>query len=88
MKLPAAFIPACADYVLALKANHPTLLTQVKQWFDAAVDNNFQGIEYSYDARVESGHHRKEKRQIWAVCVDQMGDLYQSAQWYGKANYR
>jgi hypothetical protein len=25
-----------ADYVLALKANHPTLHAQVKQWFENA----------------------------------------------------
>jgi len=36
-----------ADYVLALKGNHPTLFEQVKQWFETAVDNNFEGIEYS-----------------------------------------
>ena len=36
-----------ADYVLALKGNHPTLFEQVKQWFETAVDNSFEGIEYS-----------------------------------------
>jgi predicted transposase YbfD/YdcC len=72
-----------ADYVLALKANHSTLLTQVKQWFDAAVENDFQGIEYSYDLRVESGHHRKQKRQVWAISIDQMSGLYKQAQWSG-----
>jgi predicted transposase YbfD/YdcC len=56
-----------ADYVLALKANHPTLYQQVQQWFKNAEASNFQGIEYSYDVRVESGHHRREKRQVTAV---------------------
>ena len=46
-----------ADYVLALKANHPTLYAQVEQWFKTAQSSDFQGIEYSYDVRVESGHH-------------------------------
>ena len=36
-----------ADYVLALKANHPTLFTQVEQWFETAQAQNFEGIEYS-----------------------------------------
>ncbi len=72
-----------ADYVLALKANHPTLFTQVRQWFETAQTNNFEGIEYSYDLRLEAGHHRREKRQVWAVSIDQMGDLYKQAQWSG-----
>jgi hypothetical protein len=72
-----------ADYVLALKANHPTLHAQVKQWFETAQASDFEGIEYSNDVRVESGHHRREKRQITAVSIDQMGDLYKQAQWSG-----
>lgn len=72
-----------ADYVLALKANHPTLFKQVKQWFDEADSNGFDGIAYTFDERVESGHHRTEKRQIWAVSLDQMGQLYKQDQWQG-----
>lgn len=30
-----------ADYVLCLKANHPTLYNQVKDWFEVAQANNF-----------------------------------------------
>ncbi len=30
-----------ADYVLALKANHPTLHTQVNQWFENAQESDF-----------------------------------------------
>ena len=69
--------------MLALKANHPTLHAQVKQWFETAQTQNFEGIEHSYDVRVESGHHRREKRQVTAVSLDQMGDLYKQAQWSG-----
>lgn len=72
-----------ADYILTLKANHPTLFAQVEQWFNIAQSNDFEGINYSYDIRVESGHHRKEKRIVWAISIDQMGDLYKQAQWSG-----
>lgn len=72
-----------ADYVLALKANHPTLFKQVQRWFETAQANQFEGIESSYDVRVESGHHRTEKRQVWAVSLHQMGSLYNQAQWVG-----
>ena len=62
-----------ADYILALKANHPTLHAQVKQWFEVAQESDFANIEYSYDVRVESGHHRREKRQVTAVSINFSG---------------
>jgi len=51
-----------ADYVLCLKANHPTLWAQVKNWYEQALAKKFEGIDYSYDQRVEAGHHRRERR--------------------------
>lgn len=72
-----------ADYVLALKANHPTLYQEVEQWFTNAQASDFQDIEYSYNVWVESGHHRREKRQVTAVALNQMGGLYKQAQWSG-----
>jgi hypothetical protein len=33
--------------------------------------------------RVESGHHRREHRQVWAVPVTAMGELHQIEQWAG-----
>ncbi len=72
-----------ADYVLALKANHPTLYAQVSQWFQTAQAQNFEGIEHSSDVRVESGHHRREKREVTAVALNQMGGLYKQDQWSG-----
>ena len=70
-----------ADYVLSLKANHPTLANQVRVWFEQAQQNNFEGIEHRYEGRVEAGHHRRETRKVWAVPLSAMGDLYQIAQW-------
>ncbi|CDN10190.1 Mobile element protein [Richelia intracellularis] len=55
---------AKADYVLALKGNHPTLYGQVKNWFEQQLSQGFKPIIYSYDKRVKKGHHRTEKRQI------------------------
>jgi predicted transposase YbfD/YdcC len=72
-----------ADYILALKANHPTLYQEVEQWFENAQSSNFEGIEYSCDVRVESGHHRREKRQVTAVALNHLGGLYKQAQWSG-----
>lgn len=72
-----------ADYVLSLKANHPTLYAQVKGWFETAQSNRFEGMEYSYDQRVEAGHHRQEHRQIWVVPRAAIPDLYQPSPWAG-----
>lgn len=70
--------------MLTLKANHPTLYTQVKTWFDSTQAIDFQGIAVSYDQRVEAGHHRQEHRQVWAVPLTAMPpDLYQASTWAG-----
>ncbi len=45
-----------ADYILALKTNHPTLHQEVKNWFDKAIASDFQGISVSTDRRVEKAH--------------------------------
>lgn len=72
-----------ADYVLCLKANHPTLAAESKPGLSRLKAVNFEGIEHSYEQRVESGHHRREHRQVWAVPVAVMGNLHQSDQWEG-----
>src|SRR6476469_5041712 len=70
-----------ADYVVALKSNHPTLYTQVKKWFETAKFQELQGIKISYDSRTEKGHHRVETRKVWAVPVAELGGLYKQEQW-------
>ena len=74
---------AKADYILALKANHPTLHIQVKDWFEQHLQGGFSGITHSYDQRVEKGHHRTEKRQIWCVPVSQLPPLHNQDDWAG-----
>ena len=74
---------AKADYVLALKANHPTLHAQVKDWFEQRLREGFSGITHSYDERLEKGHHRTEKRSIWCVPVSQLPPLHNHFDWIG-----
>src|SRR4028119_1478186 len=52
-----------ADYVVALKSNHPTLYNQVKDWFETTKTQEFMGIEMSYDSRTEKGHYRLETQK-------------------------
>lgn len=72
-----------ADYVLALKANHPTFYSQVQQWFETAVANNFMDIKINYDKRIEKAHHRTEIREVWSVPVSAIPQLYQPKVWVG-----
>ena len=72
-----------ADYILTLKSNHPTLHSQVKTWFARASANNFEGITVSKARRVEKGHHRREKRLVWAVPLSEFSGLYKQEQWLG-----
>ncbi len=72
-----------ANYVLALKANHPTLYSQVKEWFEQAQAQQFEGIDVSYDKRIEKAHHRTEIRQVWSVPVSAISDIYQPRVWAG-----
>ena len=72
-----------ADYVLCLKANHPTLWAEVKAKFEQAVATGFAGLEHTYHQQVESGHHRRDHRQVWALPVEAMGHLHQIEQWAG-----
>ena len=76
-------IPTADTYRRLFEANHPTFYQEVEQWFKTAQASDFQGIEYSHDVRVESGHHRREKREVTAVALNQMGGLYKQAQWSG-----
>ncbi len=76
-----------ADYVLTLKSNHPTLYSQVKDWFNVMLSHNFEGVKVSHDRRVEKGHHRREKRLVWAVPISELGGLYKQEQWERSSKY-
>jgi predicted transposase YbfD/YdcC len=72
-----------ADYVLALKANHPTLHRQVTQGFEQVEPEHLDQTESSTTVEVESGHHRTEKRRVCAVSPEVFGELHQQSQWKG-----
>jgi len=72
---------ADADYILSLKANHPTLFHQVQQWF-----NNTQhqdALPQPSKHTTEAGHHRIESRKVWTISVDHFSDLYPAEAWAG-----
>lgn len=58
-----------ADYVLALKDNHPTLSEEVRQFFDAAKTTAFAEITHEYHETVDGDHGRIETRRYWITSA-------------------
>lgn len=83
--IAAQIIHKGGDYILALKGNQGTLHQQVKAFFKAAEQSQWQGIEVSYGECTEAGHHRIEHRQVWAVPITQVPDLPNPSKWRGLA---
>ncbi len=55
------------DYVLALKANQPTLHEAVATYFATARATAFHEVPHGYQRTVNGGHGRVETRQYWTV---------------------
>lgn len=56
-----------ADYVLSLKENQPTMLDDVRTYFELESKDGFQDSEHEYHRTLEKGHGRIEKREYWLV---------------------
>ena len=63
-----------ADYVLALKDNHPTLSEEVKQFFDEAKATEFAELPHEYHETVDGAHGRIETRRYWITSdIESLG---------------
>ncbi|MBD1919518.1 ISAs1 family transposase [Microcoleus sp. FACHB-831] len=71
-----------ADYILALKGNQGRLHKAVKEWFEQARIQEFEGIDYSYYETIEANHDRIEIRKCWTVPVCLLEGNY-AQQWAG-----
>jgi predicted transposase YbfD/YdcC len=56
-----------ADYVFALKGNHPQLHQDVIDWFDWARQRDFRDVAHDFHQTVNKGHGRLEIRRCWAL---------------------
>lgn len=56
-----------ADYVLALKDNHPKLCEDVTWLFDHAQCLNWHNIDHDYCESTNRGHGRIEQRRCWVL---------------------
>jgi predicted transposase YbfD/YdcC len=57
-----------ADYVLALKDNHPTLAEAVTRFFHDARASEFAHIAHAYHETVDGDHGRIETRRYWITA--------------------
>jgi predicted transposase YbfD/YdcC len=69
------------DYILSLKANHPTLFQDVNTWFNSQQTASL--LPSPLEHTTEAGHHRIEIRKYWAFSLSQLPSLYESSQWAG-----
>jgi predicted transposase YbfD/YdcC len=61
-----------ADYLLPIKANHPTLYQELEVWVRITQVTAWQGILYQTTATMETRHGRHEQRQLWAIPLSQI----------------
>lgn len=66
-QIAEAITEAGADYVLALKGNHPTMYEDVVTTFNEGVATHFEGISHQTLETVEKGHGRIETRRYHLV---------------------
>jgi predicted transposase YbfD/YdcC len=57
-----------ADYVLALKANQPSLFDKVQELFVYAQHHDFKKLAHDYYEELDKGHGRIERRQYWLTA--------------------
>ena len=70
-----------ADYVLPIKDNHPTLREQLVSAFESPMATDFDGVPHSYAETRESGHGRRETRQLWCMSKPDAVDPHED--WVG-----
>ena len=74
---------AGAEYILALKNNHPSLAKEAKKWFQENQENHDNQKIVQTELTCEAGHHRLEKRHFWQVPVEEVFSQTKIAQWAG-----
>ena len=71
-----------ADYLLAVKDNHPTLHHAIQNYFIEANETNFDGYEIDFAETFDKGHGRLESRRCW-VSYDALPRIEDLENWEG-----
>lgn len=67
------------EYLLALKGNQRNLKTNVKDFFQDALSNNWECLDFERCESVEKGHGRIDTRTVY--LVKDMADCIDNTQW-------
>ncbi|MEP7220077.1 MAG: ISAs1 family transposase [Bacteroidota bacterium] len=70
-----------ADYVLALKGNHPLLLEQAVALFEQQMQTPSRFAADAVDEQTDAGHGRVEVRRCWSIAVADRWAV--AAEWAG-----
>lgn len=62
-----AIVEKGAHYQLSLKENQPTLLGEVKTFFDSFIDNPSTDVKFDFHEASDKGHGRLETRRCWTT---------------------
>jgi predicted transposase YbfD/YdcC len=63
----AQIVEAGGDYVVTVKDNQPHLREDIEDCFTAAMEADFEGVQYDEYEREETGHGRQEKRSYIVI---------------------
>jgi hypothetical protein len=74
---------AGADYILTLKANHPTLAQNAYDWWEKYQHEIKNAPANTSEFICEAGHYRVEKRRFWSIPADQVFGQSRIRQWTG-----
>jgi predicted transposase YbfD/YdcC len=66
-EIAAKTVDGGGDYVLALKANHPTLHGEVRLFLDQAIAGDLDGTRLETCQQVDGDHGRIETRRVWVT---------------------
>ena len=81
VEIAGKIIEAKADYVLAVKANQPTLHEGIESFFLDQMEDDFARVKVSRHETVEHGYGRDEHRTYYVCDVPE--DLPDRARWVG-----
>jgi predicted transposase YbfD/YdcC len=81
VEIAEKIIQAKADYVLAVKANQPTLHEGIVEFFLDQMEDDFARVKVSRHETKEHGHGRDEHRTYYVCDVPE--DLPDRARWMG-----
>jgi predicted transposase YbfD/YdcC len=67
-EIAATIVAKGGDYVLTVKDNQPTLLAEIRDCFEKALEEDFAGLKHDAYKTAESGHGREETRCYYTIA--------------------